>query len=241
MYYCLLKHRSISMKILLIEDEEKVAGFIQRGLQAEGFSVDVASDGERGERKLRRQTYDLLILDLLLPKKDGFEIIKSLRTDKSPIPILVLTARSATEDIVKGLELGADDYLVKPFAFSELVARLRSLARRDKTSSIILKLGDLQLDTVRHQAVRNGVTIPLTRREYNLLEFFLRHPYSLVTRRQLEEEVWGYDYDPGTNIVDVYINHLRKKIDHAYNIKLIHSVRGRGYIFTDRSDDLKKY
>ncbi len=229
------------MKILLIEDEEKVAGFIQRGLQAEGFTVDIAPDGEKGERKLRRQTYDLLILDLLLPKKDGFEIIKSLRSEKNPVPILVLTARSATEDIVRGLELGADDYLVKPFAFSELVARLRSLARRDKTSSTILKLGDLQLDTVRHQAVRNGSKIPLTRREYNLLEYFLRHPYSLVTRRQLEEEVWGYDYDPGTNIVDVYINHLRKKIDYPHSIKLIHSVRGRGYIFTDRPDDLKKY
>lgn len=224
------------MRILLIEDERKVANFIQRGLEAEGYRVDVAADGVSGEKKIRRGSYDLLLLDLLLPKKDGFSIIKSIRKDENPIPILVLTARGATEDIVQGLDLGADDYLVKPFAFSELVARIRSLARRNKKASTILKIADLQLDTVQHQAMRHGTMISLTRREYNLLEYLMRHGNTIITRSQIEKEVWGYHYDPGTNIVDVYINHLRKKIDHPFATKLIHSFRGQGYVFSERPD-----
>jgi DNA-binding response OmpR family regulator len=221
------------MRILLVEDELKVARFIQQGLQAEGYEVDVAGDGKLGERKAKSGTFDLILLDVLLPKKNGFDVLRALREDTVKTPVIMLTARGTTEDIVNGLDLGADDYLTKPFAFNELLARVRSHLRRGSQNKTVLKLADLQLDTVTHRATRGGVTIDLTTREYSLLEFFLRNPSSLLSRSQLAKEIWGFDFDPGTNIVDVYVNHLRKKIDNGFPVKLIHTERGKGYFCSD--------
>lgn len=223
------------MQILLVEDELKVARFVQQGLEAEGYSVDVAGDGKSGEKKARSESYDLILLDVLLPKKNGFEILESLRKDKIRTPIIMLTARGTTEDIVSGLDLGADDYLTKPFAFNELLARVRSHLRRGSQNKTILKLADLQLDTVSHKASRGGSQIELTTREYSLLEFFLRNPSVLLTRSQLAKEIWGFNFDPGTNIVDVYVNHLRKKIDSGSSLKLIHTERGKGYYCSEKN------
>lgn len=222
------------MRILLIEDEAKVARFIQKGLVAEGYEVETASDGKTGEKKAKSAEYDFIILDILLPKKNGFEVLQSLRKGGNKTPILVLTARSGTEDIVQGLDLGADDYLTKPFAFNELLARVRSLIRRETRSKTVLKVSDLQLNTVTHKATRNGTTIDLTSREYAMLEFLMRNGGRLITRQQLAKEVWGFDFDPGTNIVDVYVNHLRKKIEQKSEKKLFHTVRGRGYYLSDK-------
>ena len=222
------------MRILLVEDELKVARFVQKGLQAEGYDVEVAADGKLGEKKARSDTFDLVLLDILLPKKNGFEILQALRKDKIKIPIIMLTARGTTEDIVSGLDLGADDYLTKPFAFNELLARVRSHLRRGSQNKTVLKLADLQLDTISHKALRGGTRIELTTREYALLEFFLRNPSILMTRSQLAKQIWGFNFDPGTNIVDVYVNHLRKKIDNGFLVKLIHTERGKGYFCADR-------
>lgn len=222
------------MRILLVEDEVKVARFIQQGLQAEGYEVEVAGDGKLGEKKARSGVFDLVLLDVLLPKKNGFEILRALRKDKLKTPIVMLTARGTTEDIVNGLDLGADDYLTKPFAFNELLARVRSHLRRGSQNKTVLKLGDLQLDTVTHKASRSGTNIDLTTREYSLLAFFLRNPSAMLSRSQLAKEIWGFDFDPGTNIVDVYVNHLRKKIDNGFPVKLIHTERGKGYFCSDK-------
>lgn len=221
------------MRILVIEDEEKVARFIQKGLEAEKYQVAVIHDGKKGELEARSGGYDLLILDVLLPGKNGFEILGALRKEKNETPILMLTARSTTEDIVQGLDLGADDYLTKPFAFDELLARVRSLLRRKAQSSTTLVMADLKLDTVTHKATRNGIAIELTSREYALLDFLMRNPNRLFSRQYLGEKVWGYQFDPGTNIIDVYVNHLRKKIDASSPKKLLHTIRGRGYALAE--------
>lgn len=221
------------MKILVVEDEVKVARFLRRGLETEGYAVDTAPDGPSGEKKARSEEFDLIILDVLLPRKSGFEVLKDLRSAGVTSPVLLLTARSATEDIVGGLDLGADDYLTKPFSFEVLLARVRSLLRRS-TSRTDLAVGDLVLDIVSHKATRGERSIELTAREYSLLEHLMRHAGTLVTRMELARDVWGYDFDPGTNIVDVYVNHLRKKIDTGFPRKLLHTERGRGYILQDR-------
>jgi len=221
------------MRILVIEDEEKVARFIQKGLEAEQYQVVAVHEGKKGELEARSGEYDLLILDVLLPGKDGFEILRTLRKEKIEIPVLMLTARSTTEDIVLGLDIGADDYLTKPFAFDELLARVRSLLRRKAQTNTTLVMGDLRLDTVSHKASRNGIAIELTSREYALLDFLMRNPNKLFSRQHLGEKVWGYQFDPGTNIIDVYINHLRKKIDASSPRKLLHTVRGRGYALAE--------
>lgn len=226
--------------ILLVEDEEKVARFIQRGLESENFRVTVAQDGKKGEQEALVGSYDLLILDVLLPGKNGFEILQSLRQQGMAIPILMLTARGTTEDIVQGLDRGADDYLTKPFSFEELLARIRSLLRRNKQANTVLRVADLALDTVSHKATRNNTPIELTTREYALLEFLMRNPSVLFSRRQLAKEVWGYDFDPGTNIVDVYVNHLRKKIDTGFPIRLLHTVRRKGYVLSDSPGSIQK-
>ncbi len=222
------------MRILLVEDELKVARFIQQGLQAEGYEVEVAGDGKLGEKKARAGAFDLILLDVLLPKKNGFDVLRTLKQEKVKTPVVMLTARGTTEDIVSGLDLGADDYLTKPFVFNELLARVRSHLRRGSQNRTVLKLADLQLDTITHKASRGGVHIDLTTREYSLLEFFLRNPASLLTRSQLAKEIWGFDFDPGTNIVDVYVNHLRKKIDNGFPVKLIHTERGKGYFCSEK-------
>jgi two-component system copper resistance phosphate regulon response regulator CusR len=225
------------MRILLVEDEAKVARFVQEGLEAEGYQVEVAADGKSGERKARTGDFDLILLDILLPKKNGFEVLQSLRRDGIKTPVLMLTARSGTEDIVQGLDHGADDYLTKPFAFNELLARIRSLLRRDRRTQTVLKVGDLQLNTMTRKASRMGRSIELTAREYALLEFLMRNPQKLLSRQQLAKDIWGFDFDPGTNIIDVYINHLRKKIDQTIEKRLLHTVRGRGYYISEKESE----
>jgi DNA-binding response OmpR family regulator len=226
------------MRILVIEDEQKVARFLKKGLEAEGYEVETAADGKTGEKYARTEVYDLILLDVLLPKKNGFDILRDLRKDEIRTPILMLTARSATEDIVGGLDQGADDYLTKPFAFNVLLARIRSLMRRGAVKTK-LKYVDLTLDTVAHKANRAGTPIELTIREYALIEYFLCHRGKLISRQELSKEIWGYNFDPGTNVVDVYVNHLRKKIDADYPVKLIQTERGKGYYLSDKKLSFK--
>jgi DNA-binding response OmpR family regulator len=221
------------MRILVIEDELKVARFLKKGLEAEGYEVETAADGKSGEKLARTEAYDLILLDVLLPKKGGFEILRDLRKDEIRIPILMLTARSTTEDIVGGLDQGADDYLTKPFAFTELLARIRSLMRRG-TVKTKLKYIDLTLDTIAHKASRAGKQIELTAREYALIEYFMRNRGKLISRQELAKEIWGYNFDPGTNVVDVYVNHLRNKIDADSTVKLMQTERGKGYYLSDK-------
>jgi DNA-binding response OmpR family regulator len=226
------------MQILLVEDEAKVARFIKEGLTAEGYDVEIAADGKAGEKKALSGEFDLILLDVLLPKKNGFEVLRTLRTEGMRTPVLMLTARSATEDIVQGLDHGADDYLTKPFAFNELLARIRSLLRRQRNSHTTIRLADLLLDTLTRKATRSGTTIELTAREYSLLEYLMRNQNKLITRQQLAKEIWGFNFDPGTNIIDVYINHLRKKIDQGFETKLLHTERGKGYYISEK--DIRK-
>ncbi len=222
------------MKILVVEDEQKVARFLKKGLESEGYDVEVAEDGEQGEQLARTEQFDLILLDVLLPKKDGFTVLKELRHKGIKTPIIMLTARTATEDIVGGLEHGADDYMEKPFSFEVLLARIRSVLRRSTQSKTKLTYKDLTLDIVAHKARRGGKVIELTAREYALLEYFLRHQGKLITRLELAKEVWGYDFDPGTNVVDVYVTHLRKKIDADFKVKLFQTERGKGYYLSDK-------
>jgi heavy metal response regulator len=222
------------MKILLVEDEKKVASFIKRGLEEEHFTVDVAYDGESGEFMALTSEYDLIILDILLPKKNGFEVLKSLRANGIQTPILILTAKGSIDDKVEGLNSGADDYLTKPFAFAELIARIRSLLRRTSSEkSNIIKVADLELDTVKHIAKRGEKIIELTAREYSLLEYFMRNKGRVLTQTMIEEHIWDYHFDTGSNIIDVYVRRLRKKIDEGFPKKLIHTIRGVGYIIKE--------
>jgi DNA-binding response OmpR family regulator len=223
------------MRILVVEDETKVARFLKRGLEAEAYVVETAADGPAGERLARTGRFDLVILDVGLPEKDGFAVLRDIRRDDRTTPVLMLTARSTTSDVVSGLDLGADDYLPKPFAFDVLLARVRSLLRRNVRSATVLRVADLTLDTVSHKASRGPHTIDLTAREYAMLETFMRKAGTLLTRHDLARSVWGYDFDPGTNVVDVYVNHLRKKIDQEFEPKLLVTHRGKGYSLTDPS------
>jgi len=219
------------MKILVVEDEKKVASFIKQALTEELYTVDVAHDGEKGLEMGLSGEYDLLVLDIMLPKLDGYEVIKNLRSSHIESPILVLTAKDAISDKVKGLDIGADDYLCKPFVLEELFARIRSLLRRqgiEKTN--VLKLADLELDTITHSARRDGKKIDFTAREYELLEFLLRNKNRVMTRSIIAQHVWEYNFDVESNIVDVYINRLRNKIDDGFDVKLIHSIKGVGYV-----------
>lgn len=222
------------MRILIVEDEKKVARFIQQGLEEEHYSVDVAHDGERGTLLAETQGYDLLILDVMLPKLSGIEMTRRLRASRLATPILMLTAKTATEDKVAGLDSGADDYLTKPFAFAELLARVRSLLRRgSKEKSTVLSIADLELDTVSHKARRGDRAIDLTAKEYALLEYFLRNKDRVLSRTIISEHIWDYNFDTGTNLIDVYVNHLRNKIDSGFEKKLIHTVRGVGYVLRE--------
>lgn len=222
------------MKILVVEDEKKVAKFLQQGLEEEHYAVDVAADGEQGENRAATESYDLIILDVFLPKKDGIQVLKGLRAKRITTPVLMLTAKSAIDDKVEGLDSGADDYLTKPFAFAELLARVRSLLRRGAAEkSTILKVADLQLDTVTHKAKRGEQIIELTGKEYSLLEYLMRNANRALTRTLISEHIWNYNFDTGTNVVDVYMNHLRSKIDDGFEKKLLHTVRGVGYVLKD--------
>jgi len=222
------------MRILVVEDEKKVASFIKRGLEEESFSVDMANDGEEGLYMAESNPYDLILMDLMLPKMDGLSVIKELRNKGNKTPVLCLTAKDTVEDIVSGLDSGSDDYLTKPFAFAELVARVRALLRRgtqDRGAEI--RFADLRLDPVAHKVWRGNKEIELTAKEYALLEYFMRNPNQILTRTMIAEHVWDYTFDSFTNIIDVYVNYLRKKVDRDYEKKLIHTVRGIGYVMKE--------
>jgi heavy metal response regulator len=222
------------MKILVVEDEKKVASFIKRGLEEEKFEVEVAYDGEDGFQKVLDGSYGLVILDVMLPKKDGLSVVKDLRTRKILTPVLMLTAKDTVDDIVAGLNSGSDDYLTKPFAFAELLARVRALLRRsEQERGAEIRFADLRLDPVTHKVWRKDKEIDLTAKEYSLLEFFMRNPNQVLTRTTIAENVWDYIFDSFTNIIDVYVNYLRKKIDRDADKKLIHTVRGVGYILKE--------
>ena len=219
------------MRILVVEDDKKVAGFIKKGLEEETYAVDVAYDGEDGLHFGSEGQYDLIVLDIMLPKIDGLEILSQLRDQGKDTPILLLTAKDAVDDKVAGLNKGADDYLTKPFAFSELLARVRVLLRRGKAEvKTTLMILDLTLDLVSHKVNRGGDEIELTGKEYGLLEYFMRNQEKVLTRTMIAEHVWDYNFDTFTNVIDVYINHLRKKIDKGRELKLLHTLRGVGYV-----------
>jgi heavy metal response regulator len=222
------------MKILVVEDEKKVASFIKRGLEEEKYEVDISYDGEEGLQKALDGSYSLVILDVMLPKKDGLSVVKELRARKLLTPVLMLTAKDTVEDIVAGLNSGSDDYLTKPFAFAELLARARALLRRsEQERGAEIRFADLRLDPVTHKVWRKDKEIDLTAKEYSLLEFFMRNPNQVLTRTTIAENVWDYIFDSFTNIIDVYVNYLRKKIDRDADKKLIHTVRGVGYILKE--------
>lgn len=222
------------MHVLVVEDEKKVASFIQRGLAAEHYSVDLSYDGEDGLTQLFDGDYDLLILDVMLPKRDGLSVLREVRKRGVQIPVLLLTARDTLADKVAGLDQGADDYLTKPFAFEELLARVRALLRRGApTQPLTLTLADLSLDPLTHQVTRAGKKIDLTAKEFSLLEFFLRNPGRVLSRALIAQHVWGVDFDTFTNVIDVYVKYLRKKIDSDFEPKLIHTVRGSGYVMKE--------
>lgn len=222
------------MHILVVEDEKKVASFIRRGLEAEHYTVNVAYDGESGLARLFTGDYDLLILDLLLPKRDGLAVLREVRKQQLSVPVLLLTARDSIADKVAGLDHGADDYLTKPFAFEELLARVRALLRRGgPVRTTVLTLADLQLDPVTHQVTRAHKRLDLTAKEFALLEFFLRHPGQVLSRALIAQHVWGVNFDTFTNVIDVYVNYLRKKIDADFEPKLLHTIRGAGYVLKE--------
>ena len=225
------------MRVLIIEDENKIASFIKRGLKEEGYSVDIARDGEEGYFMASTQEYDLIILDLMLPKMDGLTVCRKLRQEKKTGPILILTVRDAVKDKVTGLDSGADDYLTKPFAFEELIARCRALLRkRDRQATTKLQISDLEVDLVAHRVSRGGREIFLTPKEYALLEYLMRNEGIVVTRTMISEHVWDVNFDTFTNIIDVYISHLRNKIDVGHDKPLIHTFRGKGYLLKDSKD-----
>jgi DNA-binding response OmpR family regulator len=223
------------MRVLVVEDEKKTASFIRKALQAEGFAVDVCHDGPNALAAAGSTPFDVLVLDIMLPGRDGLSILRQLRERKNTTPVLLLSARGEVNERVEGLNTGADDYLPKPFELVELVARVRALTRRSgENKSTVLRVANLTLDTVRHQAERAGVKIELTAREYRLLEFLMRSADRLCGRMMILEKVWDYDFDPGTNLVDVYIKRLREKVDADFNPKLLHTVRGTGYVLREQ-------
>jgi DNA-binding response OmpR family regulator len=222
------------MRILVVEDDRKVASFLERGLREEGYAVDVAHDGSDGAMKAHVYDYDLLVLDVMLPGRTGFEIVQQLRREQRPVPVLLLTARDSKEDVVRGLDAGADDYLTKPFSFDELLARVRALLRRGgvvRQGRLIY--GDVELDRLKHTARRAGQDLNLTPKEYQLLEYFLLRPEEVVRRTELLDKVWDLQFDPMSNVVDVHVGNVRRKLS-RWGRPLIHTVRGVGYILHDR-------
>jgi heavy metal response regulator len=219
------------VRALVVEDDEKVAAFLQRGLRDAGFAVDSANAGDEGLRMATSEAYDVLVLDVMLPGRDGFGVLRDLRERKIATPVICLTARDTVDDRVRGLDLGADDYLVKPFSFTELLARIRALMRRGQAlMGNPIMVGDLQVDVVTRVVSRGGRRIDLSTREFNLLEYLARHAGEVVSRSMILEKVWDVCHDPQTNVVDVHINRLRKKIEFGFDAPLIHTVRGAGYV-----------
>ncbi len=218
------------MRILVVEDERALRSFLERGLREAGYAVDAAADGAIGLRLARAHAYDALILDLMLPEREGLEVVGALRREGHSVPVLILTARDELEDRIQGLDAGADDYVVKPFEFAELLARLRALLRRGTPATTSLEVGDLCIDLAAHKVVRAGRTIELTGREFALLEYLARHAGQIVTRTMIAEHVWDTRYDTFSNVIDVYIRYLRRKIDDPHPTKLIQTRRGVGYV-----------
>jgi DNA-binding response OmpR family regulator len=226
------------VRILVVEDDRKVASFLERGLREEGYSVDVAHDGEDGRLKAHVHDYDLLLLDVMLPGVSGLEVVRDIRQREKSTPVLMLTARDSEDDVVTGLDAGADDYLTKPFGFDELLARVRALLRRGGTGRPErLIYDDIELDRVKHEAVRAGSRLDLTPKEFRLLEFFLLNPERVVRRTELLEKVWDLSFDPMSNVVDVHVGHLRRKLRQASPDPLLQTVRGVGYILRAASGE----
>lgn len=222
------------MRILVIEDDKKVASFLGKGLREEGYTVDVTHDGVDGTLKARVVDYDLLLVDVMLPGKNGFELVRELRTAGCAVPVLMLTAMDSEADVVTGLDAGADDYLTKPFGFDELLARVRALLRRGgsgREENLIYH--DVEIDRPKHQASRRGKRLNLTPKEFQLLEFFILHPERVVRRTELLEKVWDLSFDPMSNVVDVHVGHLRRKLREAGDGDLVHTLRGVGYVFQE--------
>jgi heavy metal response regulator len=224
------------MRILLVEDDKGIVRFVKKGLLENSFSVDVATDGEEGLNSVLHMKYDLIVLDILLPKMDGREVLKKIRSMDIQTPVIFLTAKDSESDIVKGLNLGADDYLTKPFSFNELLARLQAILRRGKavSSPSRSQVANLILEPDGHRVFREKVKIELTPKEYALLEFFMRHSGQIITRTMISEKVWDVHFDTFTNIIDVHVSHLRNKIDKDFEPKLLHTVKGVGYVLEDR-------
>jgi len=226
------------MRVLVVEDEPKIAGFLNQGLSEAGYAVDVAQDGEDGLAYASVAEYDAIILDIMLPKLDGVALLRKLRSKGIKTPVLLLTARDALEDRIRGLDTGADDYLVKPFAFPELLARIRALLRRPPMqASAVLRIGDLDLDVARREVRRGGQSVELSPREFSLLEYMMRHPDQVMTRTQIAEHIWSFDYFGASNVVDVYVGYLRRKIAGGDGKPLIHTVRGVGYRISAQSEN----
>jgi DNA-binding response OmpR family regulator len=226
------------MRVLVVEDEPGIVGFIRQGLSEAGYAVDAALDGQAGLDYALVAEYDVMVIDIMLPKMDGLRLLREVRDRGIKTPILLLTARDGVEDRVNGLDAGADDYLVKPFAFPELLARLRALLRRPPLQSdTVLRVGDLEMDTPRHDVRRAGQRIELSPREFELLEFLMRHPDQVLSRTQIAEHVWNFDFYSESNVVDVYIGYLRRKMDRGFAYPLIHTVRGVGYRLSAEGQD----
>jgi DNA-binding response OmpR family regulator len=222
------------MRVLVVEDEKKTASFVRKALQAESFAVDMVANGEDALHAAASTPFDAIVLDIMLPGRDGLSVLRQLRERKNVTPVLLLSARGEVNERVEGLNAGADDYLPKPFELAELVARVRALTRRGgENKPIVLRVADLSLDTVTHKAQRGAREIELTAREYRLLEFLMRSAGRPCGRMMIVEKVWDYDFDPGTNLVDVYIRRLREKIDANFVVKLLHTVRGSGYVLKE--------
>ena len=224
------------MRILLVEDDKDIAQFVKRGFLENNFSVEVAFDGEQGLQSALHKKFDLIVLDIMLPKKDGVELLKEIRNKQIRTPVIFLTARDTEKDIVQGLNTGADDYLTKPFSFSELLARIQAILRRGKVESLSsrLQVANLLLETEGHRVYREKVKIDLTPKEYALLEFFMRHMGQIVTRTMISEKIFDYHFDTSTNVIDVHVSHLRSKIDKDFEPKLLHTLKVVGYVLKEQ-------
>lgn len=224
------------MRILLIEDDTRICAFIERGLKEAGFAVDKCFDGESGLHHACNYSYDAAIVDLMLPKLDGLSVIETMRQENVNIPVLILSAKQSVDDRVVGLQKGGDDYMVKPFSFSELLARIQALIRRDKknTQPMLLSVGSLEMDLLKHEVYRDGKKVDLPAKEYSLLEYMMRNPGIVVSKTSILERVYDYAFDPQTNVVDVLVCRLRNKVDKDFEKKMIHTVRGVGYVLKDQ-------
>ena len=223
------------MRLLVVEDEPSLLSIITKRLKEEGYGVDSARDGREGENYISSAEYDCIILDIMIPFQDGLTLLRKIRAKNISAPVLLLTAKDSVEDRVTGLDTGADDYLVKPFSFDELLARVRAMLRRHKDKkNTVLSVGDLEMNTITREVQRGGKAIELTSKEYSILEYFLRNKNRVLTKSQIAEHVWNYDFEYNSNIVEVYVRYLRRKMDEEFKNKLIHTIRGGGYVIKDR-------